>query len=716
MKKNLKRLLSLVLATTLLLLPSARSVSAQADDDITTTPTTEVMQDDSVFQTEAANPGITEVVSRREENVKHFDMGDGTYQAVAYARPIHELDSEGNWQNIETGLQLSSTGSAACYTADQMGVTFAQRIGSTQPLMALNEAGNSISLNFVPSQTSLTRSSFASLPATVENASVKTEQTHFETFEEATNIDLSSSITYSEVQPNTDIEYVVEPGLVKENIIVKDSRNSYIYDFSLNLTGLYPAMLNDGSILIYDSDTDEMCYAIPAPYMYDALGNLSEDVWYTLSGANGSYTLTVEASAAWINDSNRTFPVTIDPTIYSDEDGVGTGIDTFIDVARPDEIFGLRQSLWVRMNDTMITYIDPPTLSIPTGVELLSARLECRYYYYDYVTTGSVTAGAYQMCYPWVEEEFDWTAASQNENNGLDSVCLSTAVAYGGTVIKAPGRLSFDITDAAKRWIETPANNHGIAIKYESGSNWSFAIRSYQSGDYTARTIYEYSPRKVMFIGIPDTTENTNHDHISSFYTCEHILRNIEETEYMTFCVDRSLEKDEFGSYLTNPDISILAVHCHGHKFSSNTATTNTGAIISDLRFKDETTVFSSSDVKDNMDLSHLQLVVFLACECGAGGKNNENNIVSKVHKQGARTVVGFEGIIDCQDSNDWIIDFFEMLATGKTVAQACAELSSKTIATDIEGNEEFNVPDGDGDSGLNNFVICGDGAFTLAD
>lgn len=49
----------------------------------------------------------TEVVALREENIKHFDMGDGTYQAVVYAHPVHELDADGNWQNIDFGLSFT---------------------------------------------------------------------------------------------------------------------------------------------------------------------------------------------------------------------------------------------------------------------------------------------------------------------------------------------------------------------------------------------------------------------------------------------------------------------------------------------------------------------------------------------------------------------------------------------------------------------------------
>lgn len=56
---------------------------------LTLMPTTAFAQED--VQTSS------EVVALREENVKHFDMGDGTYQAISYSHPVHEKDSNGNW-------------------------------------------------------------------------------------------------------------------------------------------------------------------------------------------------------------------------------------------------------------------------------------------------------------------------------------------------------------------------------------------------------------------------------------------------------------------------------------------------------------------------------------------------------------------------------------------------------------------------------------------
>lgn len=46
---------------------------------------------------------LKEVVEKREENVKHFLMSDGTYQAVMYKGPVH-YSKNGKWQDIDNSL------------------------------------------------------------------------------------------------------------------------------------------------------------------------------------------------------------------------------------------------------------------------------------------------------------------------------------------------------------------------------------------------------------------------------------------------------------------------------------------------------------------------------------------------------------------------------------------------------------------------------------
>ena len=48
-----------------------------------------------------------EVVELREENTKYFRNSDGTYVAAQYDTPVHTLDADGAWQDIDNSLSLS---------------------------------------------------------------------------------------------------------------------------------------------------------------------------------------------------------------------------------------------------------------------------------------------------------------------------------------------------------------------------------------------------------------------------------------------------------------------------------------------------------------------------------------------------------------------------------------------------------------------------------
>lgn len=434
------------------------------------------------------NTASSEVVSLREENVKHFDMGNGKFRAIAYSHPVHELDSEGNWQDIDFGLTLTKMQGANMYVNKASGTAFAANYASSQPLMTLSDNGNAVSMSMVTAPANnLARSS----TNTVSAARVTNPNNSFRTIEDAKNATFSSKVLYEDVLPGVDLEYIVDPGSVKENIIVKEKASSYSYVFTLNLDGLYPVMQGCGSIILYDMETDTEAYLIPAPFMYDALGNMSEDVYYTLSESENTYTLTVTANTDWINAQDRSFPVTIDPTYL----GITTEVeDTYITSDNPNSPRGLTTILFARSD--RITYIKTPTPSIPDHASLEWAALGIHYYYYNTVSTGQVCVSAHQVTSPWEERTLTYNQAASLPNFGLSSTALDVKMTYGnvGATVDNPKLTAFVITDTVRDWINGVSPNYGIGLKYVEGSstNLSVAFRSSESS-YNYRPYIDYT-------------------------------------------------------------------------------------------------------------------------------------------------------------------------------------------------------------------------------
>ena len=59
---------------------------------------------------------IFEIESLREENAKHFRVGDEVYQAAAYVDPVHRKNSDGKWQDIDNTLALEKDNEFKRYT------------------------------------------------------------------------------------------------------------------------------------------------------------------------------------------------------------------------------------------------------------------------------------------------------------------------------------------------------------------------------------------------------------------------------------------------------------------------------------------------------------------------------------------------------------------------------------------------------------------------
>ena len=430
---------------------------------------------------------LSEVTSRREENVKHFDIGNGMYQAVTYGTAVHRKDANGIWQDIDNRLLLDSENNI--YSTSDGRTKAALSINTNDPLISLSENGYAISM------TPITKSLSASSSAQIVNHKAKTfDNISGASIKDVAEISNSSSIKYTNAFVATDIEYVLEANDIKENIIVKSPQNSYEYSFELSVDNLVPVLKQTGDIVFLDDETFEEKYHIPAPFMYDSSGDLSYDVHYELNGEKGSYIVTVIADPEWVNADNRSFPVTIDPTVKK-----SVLFDTYINSSSAATNYGTSAELWI--SSGKITFLRCSMPSLPAGCSFYAANLYVYYYYYSYITDGGLTAGAYQVMNSWSETGLTWNIAQPNTTQYISLTRLSTGYMSGarGAYSSSPKTTSFDVTNAAASWYADSSTNHGIALKYESGTNASVILKSYEAGsDYRAYFVITYTEPQIV--------------------------------------------------------------------------------------------------------------------------------------------------------------------------------------------------------------------------
>lgn len=123
---------------------------------------------------------------------------------------------------------------------------------------------------------------------------------------------VNSSIYFSNIYANVDIQYILEGKSLKENIIVNAPLDEYSFKFELNLKNFYAYQLGE-EIYIFGKEDNKLSYVIPKGYMTDANGIYSDDVYYDLEFNGSSYYLTVKADADFFDGC--TFPVYIDPSV-----------------------------------------------------------------------------------------------------------------------------------------------------------------------------------------------------------------------------------------------------------------------------------------------------------------------------------------------------------------------------------------------------------------
>ena len=252
------------------------------------------------------NHDVVEVVDMRTATDKYFRLDDGSYYVAHYNSDVHYLDDNGVWQDIDNSLTVTggeiATGDAKIKLAKKTtgkGEIFTIHEGSRKFSLALNGANKKI------------------------DGIITNNETEFD--DEATQLQkmttldrISASVRYNDILENVDLEYVIKGSNIKENIIVKAKASNYSYSFTLSLNNLVATLNEKNEIVISDLSTSEIVYFIPAPIMWDANDIYSDSISVALAdNGNGKYTLTITADSDWMNATERVFPITIDPPIYT---------------------------------------------------------------------------------------------------------------------------------------------------------------------------------------------------------------------------------------------------------------------------------------------------------------------------------------------------------------------------------------------------------------
>lgn len=469
-------------------LPNVAPVSAVEAGEIPTFPITETTTGpEETFAAIGSTPSsdlsiIQEEVSLRKEYEKHFLMSDGSYQVALYNEPIHQL-KDGEWVEIDNTLALQTAvdGTAQYRTANGLAdVSFAQSYGEQLVSMQKDEHSISWGVQAVSSDSTMSATASTESLQPVQAELVPADTSSLSADEQkAFAVKSSSAIRYHDaLREDVDLEYIVLPSRIKENIILQSPQDISYYVVTVYTENLSAQLLENRRIEFYDS-SDEVVFTMSSPYMYDSAAELSENITVEMtSKGDGCYLIKMTPDAQWLNDQDRVYPVVIDPELSADTTQQNI-IDNYVLEGSGVQNNNLdRLYIGVKSGYKARAYIQYATMpTLPSGSTITAASMTVQ------ILSGTSTANnasAYMVTgADWASGTITW------DNKPAASTLLASNISHNSKT-----RYTFSCKTAVQTWYSgstTGQNkNYGVMIRYYDETIADY--NSVYSADYSDET------------------------------------------------------------------------------------------------------------------------------------------------------------------------------------------------------------------------------------
>ena len=256
---------------------------------------------------------VREVPCKATSHSKRYVMGDGTEKEVFTFEPMHYYDEKKKqWCEIDNTLEEREDG----YTAS---------LGKYKAKVSRKDDNEAIEVKGEDGEGNISWEYLGTTDPRYNHARKPKKHRGGMRVHRADDVEGSNGnrVIYENVDGDVDIEYGLSASGVKENIIIKEKSKRYKYFFKLYVNGFKMQLSEDGkSVEFYKTSDEERKtpeFIMPAPFMYDATGEVCREVYYDFEaisdGDKEEYLFTVTANEDWINSESRIFPITVDPQL-----------------------------------------------------------------------------------------------------------------------------------------------------------------------------------------------------------------------------------------------------------------------------------------------------------------------------------------------------------------------------------------------------------------
>ena len=212
-----------------------------------------------------------ELTDQRTKNSKKYEKDDGSYEVAEYKTPIHYLDN-GKWKDIDNSLEDSKDNGYLENKQNDFKIEIAKN-SATKKLVDLKKDKYEISWNLEDAKGAqgnivatndnelnkdinksaddeIKKDADLSVESSTDKQAAKDTLVSNEKMKTLKN--LTSTINFSNIFSNTDLQYVLNGSDVKENIVINKASDNTEYKFNLNLKNVTPVLQQDKSIIFYD--------------------------------------------------------------------------------------------------------------------------------------------------------------------------------------------------------------------------------------------------------------------------------------------------------------------------------------------------------------------------------------------------------------------------------------------------------------------------------
>lgn len=387
---------------------------------------------------------------------------DGTFQTEVSVEPVRFRDAAGVWRGLDAGLVADGLGRLRPRSAPVGAARVAQTTGSG-PVVEVGEGAGLFSWRLEGAAPG--RSGQVGAAAGPGSA---------------------SSVRYGGVLPGgRDLLLAVQPGRVKESVVLPDRAAglgfpSYTDVFTVpvgvsarqgvrgvefvDAAGVVLAEFGGGHA--FDSTADAVGEPVTAPVSTRLVAQTGRSV-----------TVTVGVEPAWLADSVRVFPVTIDPDFYANTNG--GGFDAYVDEAFPTTTEGSYDSGRLKTGFRSVNGVNRPAetllqFGLPAELtnydnNVLSSTLSVYNEYSSSCDRADMPPVVVRSnAGPW-----DARAVTWNTRPGVWDPWTSKKFAFGYSSACAAAWADIDVRPQVQEW-SNGRPNYGFRLWVESGLTFGY--------------------------------------------------------------------------------------------------------------------------------------------------------------------------------------------------------------------------------------------------